>query len=175
MDWGHMLLHHPRVHARRGTQEADFIFYVCWFPHRRQSTKWSILYSSSYIWCAIVVRRVLFWGAHVVPPSSSHARRGTAEADFVFYVGWFSPSSALHEVKHPNVIGRDSWDWVSGTYAPTTRQDFGGVFQQLKNYNLRVRKPNVRTARSNCCCCCCCCYCFCFCCCKVIVQVHEYP
>ena len=37
----------------------------------------------------------------------------------------FSPSSTLHEVKHPNVIGRDSWDWVSGTYAPTTRQELG--------------------------------------------------
>ena len=53
----------------------------------------------------------------------------------------FPPSSALHEVKRPKVIGRDGWERGATSMQNNAPQEFGGR-------NLNCREPSLQKKRT---------------------------
>ena len=83
----------------------------------------------------------LSWFAYVVPPSSSPAMQWNTWGRFCFLCVLIPPSSAFHEVKHLNVIGRDSWERDVSWVNETRPKNWG--MHLLSNANARTQKQTV--------------------------------
>ena len=73
-----------------------------------------------------------------VPPTVKSTDGGTTQQVVV------ASPSVLHEVKHPNLVGRVNWEWQGNQGQENSSKEFGVKANRKSTFEMKARRRQVR-------------------------------